>query len=66
VGLQKLEETAYWIELSVESDILASSRLTDLQAEIEELTAILVTCVMNARPKRADKRKDEGGRMKAE
>jgi len=51
VGLQELEETAYWIELLVESDILASSRLTDLQAEVEELTAILVTCVKNAKAK---------------
>ncbi len=51
-GLQELEESAYWLELLVESEIVASNRLSELQQESEELTAILVTCVKNAKSKR--------------
>jgi four helix bundle protein len=59
-GLQELEESAYWMELLVESEIVPESRLTDLQQEANELTAILVTCSKNAKSKGM---KDEGGRM---
>ena len=59
-GLQELEETAYWLELLADSAIVASARLDDLRHEVEELTAILVTCVRNA------KHRTKGGRMKAE
>lgn len=48
-GLQELDETAYWIELLVESGTVRSARLKPLQQEMEELTAILVTCVKNAK-----------------
>lgn len=51
-GLQELEETAYWIELLAESEILPPTRLADLQQEIHELTAVLVACAKNARTKR--------------
>ncbi len=51
VGLQELEETGYWIELLGDSEIVAKKRLADLSTEIEELTAILVTCVKNAKKK---------------
>lgn len=61
-GLQELEESAYWMELLVESQIVAEPRLIDLQEEANELTAILVTCVKNAKAKR--EMKDEGGRMR--
>ena len=42
-ALQELEETAYWLELLVESGIVAQERLTDLMDEAGQLTAILVT-----------------------
>lgn len=48
-GLQELDETAYWLELLIESGILKPSFLSDLQNEANELTAILVTCVKNAK-----------------
>jgi len=48
-GLAELDETSYWLELMVESDIVAASRLAPLQAEAKELTAILVTCIKNAK-----------------
>ncbi len=60
-GLQELEESAYWMELLVESEIIPEARLKELQQEAIELTAILVTCSKNAKNKGM---KDEGGRMK--
>lgn len=53
VGLQELEETAYWLELINEAEIVAQQRLTSLQEEAEALTAIFVTSVKTAKkPKR--------------
>ena len=53
-GLQELEETAYWIELLVESEIQEAARLADLQQEANELTAILITCAKNAKRSKND------------
>ncbi len=50
-GLQELEETDYWVELLVEAEIVHPNRLADLRKEINELTAILVTCAKNAKQK---------------
>ncbi len=48
-GLQELEETAYWLELLVEAEIVSAHRLQDLRNEADELSAILVTCAKNAK-----------------
>ena len=48
-GLQELEETCYWLELTVESGIFALARVKNLVEEANELTAILTTCVKNAK-----------------
>ena len=48
-ALQELDETAYWLELLVESETVPAERLKDLQNEAEQLIAILVTCVKNAK-----------------
>lgn len=58
-GLQELAESAYWLELLVETEIMPADRLADLMREADELTAILITCARNA------KGKAEGGRRKA-
>lgn len=50
-GLQELEETAYWMELLVESAIVKESLLAELRAEADELAAILTTCIKNAKLK---------------
>lgn len=50
-GLQELEETVYWLELLVDSEIVPSSRLKDLCQEADELTAILVPSVKTAKLK---------------
>jgi four helix bundle protein len=45
-GLQELEETAYWLELL---EVVSADKLTSLQQETDELTAIIVTCVKRAK-----------------
>ena len=52
-GLQELEETAYWLELLTEAAIVEPDRLKPLSQETEELTAIFVTLVKNAKAKKA-------------
>ncbi|NLX99944.1 MAG: four helix bundle protein [Rhodopirellula sp.] len=50
-GLMELEETAYWLELLRDAKIVPSAKLGPLCGEIEELTAILVTCSNRAQNK---------------
>ena len=49
VALQELDETEYWLELIVESEIIPQKRLEGLVAEIQELMAILVASVKTAK-----------------
>lgn len=51
-GLRELDETMYWLELLVEGGMMSHRRLADLMKEADELTAILVTCVKNAKKHR--------------
>ena len=55
-GQQELEETSYWFELLVDSQIVEAARLQPLIQEADELNAIITTCIKNARVKA------EGGR----
>jgi four helix bundle protein len=48
-GLQELEETAYWLELLLEGEVVPTDKLRPLQQETDELTAIFVTCVKKAK-----------------
>ncbi|MDX9972936.1 MAG: four helix bundle protein [FCB group bacterium] len=48
-ALQELEESVYWMELLSEAQIVPAGRLVGLHAEADELIAILVTCVRNAK-----------------
>lgn len=59
---QELEETSYWLELLVESQVIKASRLGDLMNEANELNAILATCIKNAKRKGEEdcRRKSEG------
>lgn len=45
MGLQELDETIYWLELLVESDVIHVERLAELQDEANQLVAVLVSCV---------------------
>ena len=44
-GLKELDETAYWLELLVEGEIISAAKLADLQKETNELTAIFVSSI---------------------
>ena len=48
-GLAELEETVYWMELLVGSDVLSENRLNNIMREADELVAITTTCVKNAK-----------------
>ena len=48
-SLREIEESAYWLELLEESGIVPATKLKDLRAETNELTAILVTIVKKSR-----------------
>jgi four helix bundle protein len=61
LALQELEETGYWLELLVGAEIVSQSRLTELQAELNEITAMLVTCVKTAKAKKDGGKRTEGG-----
>jgi four helix bundle protein len=51
-GLQELDETAYWLELLVESEMAAPNRIDPLRKETEELIAIFVTIVTRVKQKK--------------
>lgn len=44
-ALQELDETSYWLELLVESQIVTSAKLAPLMQEADELTRVIVTVV---------------------
>ena len=50
-GLQKLDETAYWLELLGDSGVVVQDRLKPLQDEADELIAIFVTIAKKAKGK---------------
>ena len=47
--LREIEESAYWLELLVESDVVNVEKLAPLREECEELTAISVTILKRAK-----------------
>jgi four helix bundle protein len=49
VGLQELEETAYWLELLSDSGVMPAKRLAALRKEADELIAILASSAMTAK-----------------
>jgi four helix bundle protein len=50
-ALQEIDETAYWFEMLVESESITKRKLASLMQEANELTAIFVTCIRNAKAK---------------
>ncbi len=51
-GLQELDETDYWLELLIDSEIVPAERLADLRREVDELTAIFVASVKTAKKRK--------------
>jgi four helix bundle protein len=48
-SLRELEESAYWLELLVDGNIVAGSKLESLRKETNELTAIFVTILKRSK-----------------
>jgi len=51
-ALQEAEESAYWIELLIESGVIGAARLTPLLRETGELLAIFAASIKTAKKKR--------------
>lgn len=51
ISLSELEETAYWLELLVESETFPETRLAEIMDETNQLTAIFVTIIKKGRMK---------------
>ena len=48
-SLREMEESAYWLELLVESGVVSAEKLAPLRQECEELTAVFVTILKRAK-----------------
>jgi four helix bundle protein len=48
-SLKELDETAYWLELLTEGEIVFAPKLADLQKETAELIAIFVSSINTAK-----------------
>ncbi len=53
-ALQELDETAYWLELLAEAEIISGERLAALQGEADELIAIFITSINTAKSRVGD------------
>ena len=53
VGLQELDETDYWIDLLIETDLVPANRLDPLKQEINELLAMLTASVKTIKSKKS-------------
>jgi len=51
-ALMELEETAYWLSLLADLELVSPGKLAPLRQEANELTAILVTCVKKVKARR--------------
>lgn len=47
--LREVEETAYWLELLVDAELVIPEKLAPLQQECDELTAIFVSIIKTSR-----------------
>ena len=47
--MRELEETAYWLELLVDSGVVAADKVSALRQECDELTAIFVTILKRSK-----------------
>jgi four helix bundle protein len=52
VVVEEADESVFWLELLVESGLIAEARLNDLVAEANELVSIFVASQKTARGKR--------------
>jgi four helix bundle protein len=48
---EEADETAYWLELLVEAQIVPAIRLKNLMSEVDEITAMIVSSIKTLRQK---------------
>lgn len=46
---EEADETSYWIELSIDADLIRRERVTDLLQESDEIVSIVVSSIKTAR-----------------
>jgi four helix bundle protein len=63
-ALQELDETGYWLELLVESEIVKAEKLESLIKETDELTAIFVTIVTKVKNRLNQPKEPKGNKAK--
>ena len=49
VSLEECDESAYWLELIVEGELLPANKVSDLQKESDELCRILYTTIQSTK-----------------
>jgi four helix bundle protein len=49
---EEADETLYWLELLVETDLVPKARLRDLMQETDEITAMIVSSIKTLRRRR--------------
>ena len=47
--MERLKESAYWLELLVDGEIVPAAKLQPLRQECDELTAIFLTIIKRAK-----------------
>jgi len=50
---EEADESLYWLELLIESNIISENRLADLQKEMNEITAMVVASIKTLRSKQS-------------
>jgi len=50
---EEADETSYWIELSIDAELIRRERVTDLLQESDEIVSIVVSSIKTARTGRA-------------
>ena len=50
---EEADETSYWIELSIDADLIKRERVTELLQESDEIVSIVVSSIKTARTGRA-------------
>jgi four helix bundle protein len=48
---EEADETSYWLELLVETEIVSAFRLKNLMSEVDEITAMIVSSIKTLRQK---------------
>ena len=64
IVLEEADETLYWLELLVESELMPAHRLKNLMAETNEIVAMLVSSLKTLRDKSQQSRIDNSAQSK--